>query len=88
MQVHDIENGHLPREHHEQALRDLEKRAKSCSESWMKVLESLDSTHLEESQTLAKSKRKSVVNVTNSSLDKVDEVLTKIRNLKDKIKSR
>ena len=39
-QVHEIT--HLPKEHHESALRALEKRSKVCSEQWMCSLESLD----------------------------------------------
>ena len=61
-QVQDIENGHLPKIHIDQALKDLEKRSKTCSEAWMKALTDLDSIQLDESQTLARSKRKSIVN--------------------------
>jgi len=83
-QVQDIENGHLPKIHQEQALKDLEKRSKSCSEAWMKILESLDSIQLEESQTLARSKRKSIVNSTNANMDGADEIIHRIKNLRDK----
>ena len=80
----DIENGHLPKVHQDQALKDLEKRSKSCSEAWMKILENLDSIQLEESQTLARSKRKSIVNLTNSNMDGADDILHRIKNLKEK----
>ena len=83
-QVKDIENGHLPKVHQDQALKDLEKRSKSCSEAWMKILENLDSIQLEESQTLARSKRKSIVNLTNSNMDGADDILHRIKNLKEK----
>ena len=74
----------MPKVHQEQALKDLEKRSKSCSEAWMKILESLDSIQLEESQTLARSKRKSIVNSTNANMDGADEIIHRIKNLRDK----
>jgi len=83
-QVQDIENGHLPKIHIDQALKDLEKRSKTCSEAWMKVLTDLDSIQLDESQTLARSKRKSIVNSTNANMDGADEILRRIKNLKEK----
>ena len=61
---------HLPKEHHESALRDLEKRSKACSEQWMHSLESLDGIQLDDTQTLSKSKRKSVADCANSYLGK------------------
>lgn len=81
-QVEDIEKGHLAKEHHEQALKDLEKKSKTCSESWMRALESLDGISLNEEQTLAKSKRKSVVNSTNAHMDKAEEILQRIKKLR------
>jgi len=81
-QVHDIENGHLAKDHVQVALRDLEKRSKSCSESWMKALESLDGIHLDESQTLARNKRKSVINSTNYHMDQAEDILNRINKLK------
>ena len=51
----------------------------------MKTLESLDSLHLEDSQSLAKSKRKSVVNATNIHMDKADDLIRRINNLKAKV---
>lgn len=81
-QVQDIENGHLAKEHHGQALKDLERKCKSCSEAWMKILESLDGIQLDEGQTLARNKRKSVVNLTNAHLDRADDVLTRIGKIK------
>ena len=55
-QVHEIT--HLPKKHHESALRDLEKRSKVCSEQWMCSLESLNGIQLDETQVMSESKRK------------------------------
>ena len=82
-QVHEIT--HLPKEHHESALRDLEKRSKACSEQWMRSLESLDGIQLDDTQTLSKSKRKSVVNCANSYLDQADELIQQIKTLQSKV---
>ena len=76
---------HLPKEHHETALRDLEKRSKACSEQWMRSLESLDGIQLDDTQTMSKSKRKSVVNCANSYLDQADELIQRIKTLKSKV---
>ena len=76
---------HLPKEHHESALRDLEKRSKACSEQWMRSLESLDGIQLDDTQTLSKSKRKSVVNCANSYLDQADELIQQIKTLQSKV---
>ena len=81
-QLRDIEMGHLPREHHEQALKDLEKRCKMCSESWMKTLETLDGIELNPDQSMAKNKRKAVVVSTNANMDKADEVIQRITVLR------
>ena len=67
-EVHEITL--LSKEHHESALRDLEKRSKACSEQWMHSLESLDGLKLDNTQTLSKSKRKSVVDCANSYIGK------------------
>ena len=67
-QVHEIT--HLPKEHHESALRDLEKRSKTCSEQWMSSLESLDKIKKDDNQ-LCNTKRKSVVNCDNSFIGKM-----------------
>ena len=84
-QVRDIENGHLPREHHLQALKDLEKKCKMCSESWMKTLETLDGIELNPDQSMAKNKRKAVANSTNANMDAAEEVIQKIYQLRTKI---
>jgi len=76
---------HLPKEHHESALRDLEKRSKACSEQWMRSLESLDGIQLDDAQTLSKSKRKSVVNCANSYMDQADELIQQIKTLQSKV---
>ena len=68
-QVHEIT--HLPKEHHESALRDLEKRSKTCSEQWMSSLESLDKIKKDDNQ-LCNTKRKSVVNCVNSYIGKMN----------------
>ena len=85
-QVQNIEIviGHLPKIPKDQALKDLEKRSKTCTEASMKVLTDLDSIQLDESQTLARSKRKSIVNSTNANMDGADEILRRIKNLKEK----
>ena len=87
-QVEDIEkifleNGHLV--HQDQALEDLEKRSKSCSEAWLKILKNLESIHLEESQTLARSMQKLIVDSTKADINGVDEMLHRIKNLQEKI---
>ena len=82
-QVHEIT--HLPKEHHESALRDLEKRSKACSEQWMRSLESLDGIQLDDTQTLSKSKRKSVVNCANSYMDQADELIQQIKTLQSRV---
>ena len=74
-QVQEIEIGDLSKIHIDQAMKNLEKQSKTCSEAWMKVLTDLDSIQLDESQTLARSKRKSIVNSTNANMDGVDEIL-------------
>ena len=73
---------HLPKEHHESALRDLENLSKACSVRWMHSLESLDGIQLDDTQTLSKSKRKSVVDCTNSYMDQADELIQQIKTLK------
>jgi hypothetical protein len=50
----------------------------------MGLLLTLDGTLLDESQTLAKSKRKSVVNSTNCNLDKAEELVSRIEELQSK----
>ena len=50
----------------------------------MKVLTDLDSIQLDESQTSARSKRKSMVNSTNANMDGADENLRRTKNLIDK----
>ena len=50
----------------------------------MKVLTDLDLIQLDESQTLARSKRKSIVNLTNANMDRANEILKQIKNLKEK----
>ena len=81
-QVWDLENGHLPREHHLQALKDLEKKCKMCSESWMKILVTLDGIELNPDQSMAKNKRKAVANSTNTNMDAAEEVIQKIYQLR------
>ena len=76
---------HFPKEHHESVLRDLENRSKACSERWMRSLESLDSIQLDDTQTLSKSKRKSVVDFTNSYMDQAVELIQQIKRLKENI---
>ena len=66
-QVHEIT--HLPKEHHETALRDLGNRCTACSEEWVNFLESLDNVKLDDNQ-LSKSKRKSVVVCASSYIGK------------------
>ena len=82
--IQNIENDHLSKNHIDQALKDLEKRSKTCSEAWMKILIDLDSIQLDESQTLARSKRKSIANLTNANMDGANEILRQIKNLKEK----
>ena len=46
-----------------------EKQYKTCSDHWMKILTGLDSIQVDESETLARAKRKSIVNSTNADGD-------------------
>ena len=77
-EVKDIEDGFLSKEHHSEALKGLTKRCKVCIEEFMGSLESLDELQFEEHQSIAKSKRKSVVKETNNHLDHADETLKRI----------
>jgi len=73
---------HLPKEHHENALRDLEKRSKVCSEQWKCSLESLSGIQLDEkTQAMSKSKCKSVVNCANIQIKQANVLIQKIKNL-------
>ena len=72
---------HLPKEHHESALRVLEKRSKACSEKWMHSLENLDAIQLDDTQIMSKSKCKSVVNCAKSYMNQADELMQQIKTL-------
>jgi len=76
---------HFPKEHHENALRDLEMQSKACSVRWMRSLESLDGIKLDDTQTVSKSKRKSVVDCANSYMDQADELIQQIKTIKRNI---
>ena len=69
----------------ETALRDLEKRSKACSEQWMRSLESLDDIQLDNTQTLSKAKRKSVVNCAHFYMDQADALIQQIKKLQPKL---
>jgi len=73
-EVKEFDKGYLPSEHHEEKLKALLKSCKSCSEGFMRSLEALDDLRFDESQTLAKTKRKTVATDTNKHLDQADEV--------------
>lgn len=83
-ELKDIEDGFLPKEHHSEALKGLSKRCNMCLEEFMRSLEVLDGLQFGEHQNIAKSKRKSVVNFTNSNLDNADDLLQKIESLTKK----
>ena len=55
-----------------------------CMEEFMSSLEVLDGLQFGEHQNIAKSKRKSVVNLTNSNLDNADDLLQKIESFTKK----
>ena len=74
-QVHEIT--HLPKEHHESALRDLEKQSKVCSEQWMCSLESLNGIQLDETQVM------SVVNYVHAYIKQENVLLNKIKTLQN-----
>ena len=61
---------HLPKEHHETSLKDLEKRSKACSEEWIRSLEDLANIELDDTQIMTRSKRKSVVDCAISYIGK------------------
>ena len=77
-EVKDIEDGFLPKEHHNEALKSLTKRCKICTEEFMSSLETLDGLQFEEHQNIPKSKRKSVIKEANTHLDTADEILKNI----------
>jgi len=77
-EVKDIEDGFLPKDHHCEALKGLTKRCNACVEEFMGCLEALDELQFEEHQSIAKSKRKSVVKEANHQLDIADETLKRI----------
>ena len=79
-EVKDIEDGFLPKEHHKEALKSLEKRCKICIEEFMSSLEALDGLQFGDHQKIPKSKRKSVIKVANSHLDSADEILKRIED--------
>ena len=74
----------MAREHHSEALKGLSKRCKACIEDFMKSLEVLDELQFEEHQTIAKSKKKSVIRTTNDYLDTADEAIKRIEQLSSK----
>ena len=78
-QVHEIT--HLPKEHHETALRNLEKQSNDCSEKWKNCLEILDGIQLDNTQTMSKSKRESVVSCTKTYMNQADELKLRIKAL-------
>ena len=77
-EIKDIEDGFLPKEHHNEALKSITKRCKICIEEFMSSLETLDGLHFEEHQNIPKSKRKSVIKEANTHLDTADEILKTI----------
>jgi len=87
-ELNEFDKGYLPTEHHEEKLKALLKSCRSCSEGFMRSLEALDDMRFDESQTLAKSKRKTVATETNKHLDRADElqktVEEKLKNVKQK----
>ena len=66
----------------------LLKTCRSCTEEFMRSLEALDELRFDESQTLAKSKRKTVATEANKHLDQADEVLKRIEDRIQKLKQR
>ena len=75
-EVHDIEIGYLDVENYENlenAKRYLEKRWQECLVIWMRSLEILDGMQLGDAISMAKLKRKCVVNTENSHMDQADE---------------
>ena len=53
-----------------------------CSESWMKILVTLDGIELNPDQSMAKNKRKAVANSINANMDAAEEVIQKIYQLR------
>jgi len=87
-EVKEFDKGYLPTEHHEEKLKALLKSCRSCSEGFMRSLEALDDMRFDESQTLAKSKRKTVATDTNKHLDQADEVQKSIEEKLQKAKQK
>ncbi|XP_059081591.1 BAG family molecular chaperone regulator 1-like [Tigriopus californicus] len=80
-EVRDIERGFLSPEHHQKAWPSLLKRCRNGSEEFMRLLETLDTFRFEEHQQMAKSKRKSLVDIINKKLDANDELQRKVERL-------
>jgi len=87
-ELNEFEKGYLPPENHEEKLKVLLKTCRSCTEEFMRSLEALDELRFDESQTLAKSKRKTVATEANKHLDQADEVLKRIEDRIQKLKQR
>lgn len=87
-EVDEFDKGYLPAEHHEERLKVLLKSCRSCSEGFMRSLEALDDLRFDESQSLAKSKRKTVATETNKYLDQADEHQKTIQEKLQRVKQK
>ncbi len=83
-EVKGMEDGYLATEHHAEAVKGLVKRRKAATEDYMRLLEALDSLATEEHQSMARTKRKSVVNDINASLDRGDQLQQRIDTLSER----
>lgn len=80
-EIEGISKGHLDKNLHTEALKNLQKKVRNSNEELLKLLESLDGINLTEDQKECKIKRKSVATNMNKAMDKTDDVLEKLSSL-------
>jgi len=80
-EIEGISKGHLDKNLHTEALKNLQKKVRNSNEELLKLLESLDGINLTEDQKECKIKRKSVATNMNKAMDKTDDILEKLCSL-------
>ena len=95
-QIEGITKGHLDKNLHAEAFKNLQKKVNNSNEELLKLLESLDGINLTEDQkgivillflmtytcdSECKMKRKSVATNMNNAMDKTEDILERLNNL-------
>merc|ERR1711955_170509 len=80
-EIEGITKGHLDKNLHSEAFKNLQKKVNNSNEELLKLLESLDGINLTEDQKECKIKRKSVATNMNSAMDKTEDILERLNNL-------